>query len=310
MVYHNPHQRDDRRSLFDFILWKVGYYDDPVPPPLIPESFVYPLPQELDLTQPTALWINHSTFLIEVGGVRFLTDPIWSERCSPLPGVGPIRRHPPSYRLEELPPIHYVLISHDHYDHLDKPTVKKLAQMFPKIVWLVPTGVKKWFTTWGICNVSECGWWEKRDFPGLVATCVPAQHFSGRRGFDTNWTLWGGWVIEVAGKRFYFVGDTGYNSHDFKKIGEKWEFMDLSLIPIGSYSPRAFMSPVHIDPVDAVKIHQAVHSVKSIAMHWNTFHLSDEPRKQPPYDLFLALKAAGIDPLAFLAIDPGYVVNW
>lgn len=310
MAYHNPHQGDDRRSLYDFILWKVGYYDDNRTSPAIPKGFTYPLPPTDEELQATARWINHSTFLIEVGGVRFLTDPIWSHRCSPFSCIGPIRKHPPACRLEELPVIDYVLISHDHYDHLDKPTVQRLAQLFPKIIWLVPKGVKKWLVKWGITQVFECDWWEKKEFPGVCATCVPAQHFSGRRGFDSNWTLWGGWVVETGGKRFYFVGDTGYNAHDFKKIGEKWDFMDLSLIPIGSYSPRAFMSPVHIEPVHAVTIHQEVHSKKSIAMHWNTFHLSDEPRKQPPYDLFLALQAVGIDPHTFLAVDPGYVVHW
>lgn len=310
MRYFNPYHTEDRRTLRDFILWKMGYYDDSEQVAPAPDSFSYPLPLHYEREKPTAIWINHSTFFIECQGVRFLTDPIWSRRCSPLFFLGPIRHHAPAVGIEELPKIDYVLISHNHYDHLDLKTVKQLALLFPEIIWLVPKGVKKWFTDLGVERAFEFNWWEEREFPSIKATFVPAQHFSGRKGYDTNQTLWGGWVIQIGDKRFYFVGDTGYNSHDFKKIGERWPFMDLSLIPIGSYAPRRFMSPVHIEPIDAVKIHQEVHSRLSIGMHWNTFHLSDEPRHQPPYDLYLALQKEGINPLQFLAPHPGYPINW
>jgi N-acyl-phosphatidylethanolamine-hydrolysing phospholipase D len=307
----NPHVKQIRRSLWDLILWTLGYYDDPTPPPLAPDSFVYPVPDlPCDLKKPYVLWVNHSTFLIHIDGIHILTDPIWSKRCSPLPFLGPKRRHPTGLTLENLPKIDYVLISHNHYDHLDKKTVARLAELFPEIRWMVPSGVKKWFENLKIDNVTEFSWWEERQFSNIKVVATPSQHFSGRRGYDVNRTLWVGFVIECGGKRFYFVGDTGYNPYDFKQIGEKWKSMDLSLIPIGSYLPRSFMSPVHIEPKDALRIHEEVGSKLSIGMHWKTFRLSDEPFHQPPYDLFLALKQEGIDPATFLVLEPGHAINW
>jgi N-acyl-phosphatidylethanolamine-hydrolysing phospholipase D len=310
----NPHQKQIRRTLWDLVLWRSGVYNDIEPTPPRPEGFIYPNPfYQADQSQPCVTWLNHSSFLVQVAGVAILTDPIWSERCSPLSFFGPKRRHSVPLSVKELPRIDYVLISHNHYDHLDIKSVLQLFARFPEICWLVPTGVKSWFLRRGIKNVIELGWWEEVNLSeGIKATCVPAQHFSGRSGRDLNTTLWCGWVFEAekAKKRFYFVGDTGYNPHDFKEIGKRWTTMDLSLIPIGSYVPRRFMSPVHIEPRDAVRIHQEVGSHLSIAMHWKTFRLSDEPMLQPPYDLFLAMQEQGLDPQKFLAPEPGDLFNW
>lgn len=310
----NPHRNKIRRSFWDVILWQSGYYDDPEKLVPAPAAFSYPMPKTpLEDQEPRALWLNHSSFLIQFNGVNLLTDPIWSDRCSPVPFFGPKRQHQPALKIDQLPDIHYVLISHNHYDHLDKASVKELFARFPGITWLVPSGVKKWFARQGIYQVIERGWWEDAELEGgFKATAVPAQHFSGRHSYDLNSTLWVGWVIEEekTQKRLYFVGDTGYNPFDFKEIGEKWGGMDLSLIPIGSYVPRKFMSPVHIDPTDAVKIHRDVRSKLSLAMHWKTFCLSDEPMHQPPFDLYHALEKEGIDPLTFLAVEPGREVNW
>jgi N-acyl-phosphatidylethanolamine-hydrolysing phospholipase D len=319
----NPHINHIHRGLFDVILWKTGYYKDSKNWPKAPLSFTYPVPEvPVNKNQPQAVWINHCTFLITVDHVNILTDPIWSERCSPLPFLGPKRQHQPPLKLSELPKIDYVLISHNHYDHLDKNTVQWLKKTHPEITWLVPFGVKKWFVEKGIHKVIELGWWEETilQHPGdsefqIKATAVPTQHFSGRNPLDINQTLWAGWVLDFdrktrPPKRFYFVGDTGYNPHDFKEIGKKWGYMDLSLIPIGTYLPRKFMSPVHAEPSDSVKIHREVGSLLSVGMHWKTFHLSDEPLNQPPYDLLLALEKEKIDPASFLALEPGYPINW
>lgn len=303
--------KDRLHTLWDVILWKIGYYKDPVPLSVAPESFRYPVPSTpVDNAQPTACWINHSTYLISIDGINILTDPIFSERCSPFSWIGPKRRHPPAFRIKDLPMIHYVLISHDHYDHLDKKAVLELRRLHPSITWVVPTGVKKWFLRRGIDRVIELGWWEERQINSLKVTAVPSQHCSGRRGWDINHTLWAGYVVELNRKRFYFVGDTGYNPYDFKAIGEKWKTMDLSLIPIGTYIPRAFMSPVHIEPRDAVRIHLEVGSKLSLAMHWKTFNLADEPLHQPPFDLLLSLNERLVDPSTFLALEPGFEINW
>ncbi len=318
--YCNPHIRDTKRSLFDALLWKTGFYDDREKPEPIPQGFTYPLPKEkFDSSCPSAVWINHSTFLVKVHGLHVLTDPIWSDRCSPFPFLGPLRRHAPAMDLGHLGHLDFVLISHNHYDHLDKKTVLELHRRYPNACWCVPTGVKSWFLRQGISCVEEMGWWEDKTFSlsqdhHLKITSVPSQHFSGRSLQDMNKTLWCGWVFESSmsqnRKRLYFVGDTGYNPIDFCQIGKLWRSMDLSLIPIGSYVPRQFMAPVHIEPKQAVAIHQEVGSKLSLAIHWKTFRLSDELMDQPPYDLYRTLQKEGIDPLSFLAPPPGYEVNW
>ena len=319
--YYNPHILDCRRSLKDFLMWRLGFFDERLEFP-VPSGFAYPrLENEIQKDLPKVTWINHTTFLIEVCGIRFLTDPIWSERCSPFTFIGPIRRHPAGMKIEELSPIDFVLLSHDHYDHLDEKSVLEIARKFPLAQWLVPEGVKKWFLKKRINRVHEFCWWQKQiwnigDFT-ITATSVPAQHFSGRSIFNTNKTLWMGLVVEIESnktghfkKRFYFAGDTGYNPHDFKLIGKNFASMDLSLIPIGAYMPRKFMSPVHIDPYDAAKIHKEVNSKFSLSSHWKTFRLSDEPEYQPPYDLFLALQKEKIDPKEFQVLEPGHEINW
>lgn len=308
--YQNPYIKNARRSLWDVILWQIGYYNDPNPPPPMPKDFSYPLPTPQHSFY-TATWINHSTYLLKMNAVHILTDPIWSARCSPLPFLGPKRQHPPPLSLENLPVIDYVLISHNHYDHLDAPTVDRLFRLFPDITWLVPKGLGNWFRKRKIIRYIECDWWESVSLqPGWRCTAVPAQHYSGRKGIDVNKSLWAGWVIENGEKNCYFAGDTGYNPYDFQAIGGAWKAMDLSLIPIGCYVPRKFMSPVHIEPKDAVRIHQEVGSRLSLGTHWNTFRLSSEPKNRPPYDLFLAMQAAGLDPHTFLAPPPGYPISF
>ncbi|MBS0620477.1 MAG: MBL fold metallo-hydrolase [Verrucomicrobia bacterium] len=293
----------------------MGYFDEEEKRERAPIDFVYPLPsRELHPEQDSVTWINHSSFLIQMQGLHILTDPIFSHRCSPVSFLGPKRRHPPGVAWEDLPEIDLVLISHNHYDHLDKSTVIALARRFPKITWLVPKGVKRWFDKLQIAPVYELSWWEERrlslrDIP-IKLTAVPAQHYSGRKGFDLNDTLWVGWVLEVADRRCYFVGDTGYNPVDFKEIGLCFEKMDLTLIPIGAYQPKAFMESVHIGPEEAVRIHNEVGSALSVGMHWKTFRLADEPLHQPPYDLYQILLRERIDPRTFLAPPPGHALAW
>ncbi len=320
MKFINPYENKIKRTLLAAVLWKLGYYKGPKEHPKNDPSFVYPVPtQGVRENEPKAVWINHSTFLISINGLNILTDPIWNERCSPLSFLGPKRRHKPAVEIDALPPIDMVLISHNHYDHLDKKSVMALHAKNPEIIWLVPTGVRKWFYKRGIANVIERGWWEDTEFEikgkKIKATAVPTQHFSGRHLWDLNKTLWAGWVVEFmkgkeCAKRLYFLGDTGYNPYDFKKIGEHFGHMDLSLIPIGAYLPRTFMAPVHIEPKNSVRIHREVRSKLTIGMHWKTFNLADEPISQPPYDLFHALHREGVDPSTFLALEPGHEINW
>jgi len=310
-IFSNPHLENSRRSIWDIILWKLGFYNDPVfriPPPA---DFMYPIPQTpVDPSLPWACWIGHSTFLIEVDGITLLTDPVWDSYCSPIPLPAFKRRTDPPFSLADLPKIDLILISHNHYDHLDVKTVAELHAFHPQIEWIVPTGLADWFRKRGVTRIRELHWWETNREGHFTVTAVPAQHFSGRTPWDQNQTLWNGYVLETKSKRLYFIGDTGYNPIDFKAIGAQWPYMDLSLIPIGAYAPRRLMKPVHVSPCESVQIHQDVNSRLSLGMHWKTFALSDEPIDQPPYDLYLAMQEKQIPLERFLAIEPGTYINW
>src|SRR3990167_1215012 len=320
--FSNPYIENIRRSPWDFLRWRLGYYADQMPAMPQPEGFSYPIPTfELDPLKPKVVWINHCTFLIEIDEIRILTDPIWGERCSPIAFLGPKRRHDPPFKIEDLPHIDLVLLSHNHYDHLDLPTVEVLHKRFPEIFWLVPAGVLEWFKRRGIHQVKELRWWQETLFEHpqrttkLWISSVPAQHHSGRGLFDMNQSLWMGFVVQAVrangnNKCFYFAGDTAYNPFDFKKIGERFHKIDLALCPIGTYKPDRFMSTVHSSPEDAVQIHQDVKSHLSLGMHWKTFKLSEEDENRPTYDLYLAMKKYNLNPEKFLPLEPGVAINW
>lgn len=319
--YKNPHISNIRRRFWDFLLWQTGKYDHENFRTSPPEGFRYPNPRELvNPALPQVTWMNHSTFHVNYKGVHFLTDPIWSQRCSPVTFFGPKRLHHPPVEIAHLPNIDLVLISHDHYDHLDKSSILDIIRKSPNVIFVIPEGVGKWFKKHNIQHFIELSWWRYTELKfsneiQLRVTAVPCQHFSGRGLFNKNTTLWCGFVIQffeksTLRKQFYFVGDTGYNEHDFINIGKNFGYFDLSLIPIGTYIPFTFMSPVHICPNKAVTIHQEVHSKLSIGMHWKTFCLSDEDLQQPPYDLYLAMKEINLDPLNFRVVDPGQCINW
>lgn len=309
----NPHIEDSKRSLWHFFLWKIGYYDEPHPSSLVPPGFIYPaVPKPFERNKPSAVWIGHSTYLIEVGGQCILTDPVWDSYCSPIPIPRLHRLHEPPISLADLPRIDRVLISHNHYDHLDAKTVRILQQFHPQIQWIVPEGLSPWFRRRGITSLVELGWWQTFTDDFCTITAVPTQHFSGRTLWDRDKTHWNGFVLETkeSPKTLYFAGDTGYNEKDFRTIGERWTHMDLSLIPIGAYIPKKFMQPVHINPFEAVQIHIQVKSRFSLGMHWKTFNLSDETQDQPPYDLYLAMQETQTPFDLFLPIDIGTYVNW
>ena len=244
-------------------------------------------------SQDCLTWVGHSTFLLQLGGLNLLTDPHFSGRASPFSFAGPARMSPPGLGFDDLPAIDLVLVSHNHYDHLDEQSVRRIARDHARAQFVVPLGLANWFRAHGIERVTELDWWRSVELGAARVSAVPVQHFSGRGVHDRDATLWCGFVVELAGRRIFFAGDTGY-SRDFADIAERFPPMDLSLLPIGAYDPRWFMSPVHVDPAEAVRIHQDLRSRLSVAMHWGTFRLTAEPLDEPPKLLAQALSAAGI----------------
>jgi L-ascorbate metabolism protein UlaG (beta-lactamase superfamily) len=283
----------------NFWKWQLERWENGVP--AIPDGgWTFPVDKpdaaylRANRSETTVTWIGHATLLLQVGGLNILTDPVWSERASPFTFLGPKRWVPPALPLDELPPIDIVLVSHNHYDHLDEATVEHLARQpggAPR--FYVPLGVDAWFRDRGLPVHATMDWWDRRDDGALAVHFVPAQHWSARSWWDRNETLWGGFVVEAPGFRFIYTGDTGY-SQDFADIRRRFGSFDLAAMPIGSYEPRWFMEPVHVNPAEAVQIHRDLDAARSLGVHWGTFLLTDEPLDEPPRKLDAALSAAGL----------------
>lgn len=251
-------------------------------------------------------WLGHSSFLFQYRGLNILTDPVLSDRASPFRFLGPKRYTPAALKVQDLPTVHRVLISHNHYDHLDEYTVRQLHRRFgDDLQFCIPMGLRRWFERRGIHNLVELGWWQSHKLgDGDEAFCLPAQHFSGRTATDGNTTLWCSWLLQIDGYRFYFAGDTGYGQL-FSQIGELFAPIHLALLPIGAYDPRWFMAPVHVAPEEAVHIHRDLGARQSVAMHWGTFVLTDEPMDEPPRRLRKALDEQGVDENCFRVMQHG-----
>jgi len=259
-------------------------------------------------TEATVTWVGHSTLLVQLDGVNILTDPHWSGRASPFSFMGPRRLTPPGLRFEDLPPIHLVLISHDHYDHLDLTTVRRLAAVHrPR--FLVPLGLKAWFAGLGIDDVEELDWWESRTLRGLTLTCVPAQHFATRTFWDQNRRLWSGWVVAGRDRRFFFAGDTGYYDA-FKEIGSRLGPFDLAAIAIGSYMPQVIMKWTHTTPEEALQIFADVRGERFVGIHWGTFDLAEEPIDEPPRRVEAEARRRGLGPERIWVLRHGETRRW
>ncbi len=230
---------------------------------------------------PTVTWIGHATLLVQMDGVTFLTDPTWSKTASPISFMGPRRFVKPGLALEDLPPIDFVLISHNHYDHLDLRTLKRLAQRDAAIRFLVPRENAELLRENGIARVEEFDWGEKTAHEAVTVHCLPAQHWSRRRVLDSRRALWASWAVTGPERRFYFGGDSGYFA-GFKRIGVALGGFDLAALPIGAYEPQAMMRPWHLDPEQAVQAALDLGAERVVGMHFGTFDLSDEPLDEPP----------------------------
>jgi N-acyl-phosphatidylethanolamine-hydrolysing phospholipase D len=263
---------------------------------------------------PAATWIGHATTLIQASGLSVLTDPIFSRRASPLPFAGPARAHPPGVALDDLPHIDVVVISHNHYDHLDLDSILAFArQPGAPPLFLAPLGLKSWLNARGIDSAVELDWWQHHAHGGVDFHCTPAQHWSGRSLSDRNQTLWCAWSVLGTDFHWFFSGDTGY-SQDFSDTrrhfaplqdAEHGGGFDLALIAVGACLPRWFMHKQHVDLPEAVQVHLDLGAKRSVGVHWGTFSLSDEPLDQPIHGLAAARQQKGVAEEAFALMALG-----
>ena len=267
--------------------------------------------QNVDLAQithpskaPLITWLGHSTFLIQYQGKAILTDPIFSDRASPYSFAGPKRYTPHVIDYHKLPPIDMVIISHNHYDHLDEKAIQVLGET-PQ--YYVPLGLAPWFVAQGVAaqKVTELDWYQSRHLDKVTISALPSQHWSARGLGDRFSTLWASWHIEFTDKTIWFGGDTGYNERLFKEVGEHIGSVDVAIIPIGAYAPRWFMQDYHVNPEEAVRIHQSLNASLSIGMHWGTFPLTAEPPAEPPKRLATALEKAQVSHNQFITMTIG-----
>ena len=263
-----------------------------------------PPPQRVADGDLRVTFVNHSTVLVQMDGVNLLTDPVWSERVSPVSWAGPRRHRPPGLRLEDLPPIDAVLVSHNHYDHMDVDTLRRLSRGGTPVVF-VGLGNARYLERRGVPSARDLDWWESAPIaPGVTVTAVPARHFSSRSLFDRDRTLWCGFVLEGPSGAAYFAGDTGWGSH-FAAIGRRFPRLRLALLPIGAYRPRWFMAPAHIDPEEAVRAHEVLGASTSVAIHFGTFAQADDGELEPIEDLRAALARRTEPRPRFLVLENG-----
>jgi N-acyl-phosphatidylethanolamine-hydrolysing phospholipase D len=302
-LFSNPWIHDDH-NLADVLRWKFGLSpkDDPssapdTPAPSVPYAAEVPPAEGWRVT-----WLGHSSFLLQGAGKSLLVDPVFSDHCAPLPLPAMRRLVPPPCRVDQLPSIDAVLLTHSHYDHLDLPTLRLLGKEMPLFV---AEGHEAWLRKQGFRHVTQLPWWSAAEIlPGITATATPAQHFTARTPFDRNHGHWCGWLVEGAGVKLWHAGDSGY-CPAFKEIGDRFGPIDFGMIPIGAYSPRWFMGSMHMNPEDAVMAFQETRCRQAVAMHWGTFRLTDEPMGEPPLRLLAAMEEAGLDSESFTTLAVG-----
>ena len=321
--YQNNYLEFEPRSLGELLRWKFAATRDGLPkPPAVPTARVAPDLAFIDRNaragramEPAITWIGHASALAQFGGINILTDPVFSERVSPFSFIGPKRHVPPGLTLAQLPHIDVVLISHNHYDHLDDASVRALnAQPGGAPLFVVPLGIKAWMAKRDIVNVVELDWWQATTVAAPLGPVevflTPVQHWSGRGLTDRMKTLWGGYAVFAPDLQFYFTGDTAY-SKDFADVRRRFAErqrgggFDIALVAVGAYEPRWFMSTQHVNPAEAVQIHLDLGAKRSLGVHWGTFDLTDESLDTPPRQLADARRAQGVADEAFFVMAIG-----
>jgi len=280
-----------------FVLWKA-ISQNPWPQ-LVDNPTTHSIPQRY----PAVHFINHASVLIETGDANVLTDPIYSYRPSPFPLIGSARHRLPGIPFDQLPPIDVVLISHNHYDHLDLPTLKRLERRFHPL-FIVPLGNKKLLQANRFTHVKEMDWWQHITYKNVHITMLPAQHSAQRGMLDSNRSLWASYGIAFSGHKYYFAGDSAYNHH-YQEIRNRWGQPDLSMLPIGSYEPRNLLKKEHLNPDEAMLAHLDLQSRRSFAIHWLTFQLSDVYPQQVLAAFKQARRKHHISDQAFFLLENG-----
>ena len=311
--FQDPDVLAGRTTLRDIWDWKREARREGKPhPPGSPTPVVEPDLERIAGMETSATFVGHSTVLLRIGGLTVLTDPIFSERASPFSFLGPKRVVPPGIALDRLPSIDVVLISHGHFDHLDRASVRRLHRRFgDRMLFVAPLGVGALLRRWGITNVVELDWWQSHVCRGLDMTLTPARHWSARSFNDRNRMLWGGFAVFADGFSCYFAGDSGYGPH-FRETRDRLAarerngvLFDLALMPIGAYEPRRIMKEHHMNPNEAVVAHEEIGARRSVAIHWGCFQLTDEALDEPPLRLADARAAAGLADNDFIALPVG-----
>ena len=304
--HHTPqgfrHPEGERRQAGDLQRWRKARKAQglPFPPRQGYEAFTQRWWQQAELSgeQDAVWWLGHAAIMLRLDGRYGLIDPALSARASPLRFYGPKRKTPAPVAVNQLPSLDWVLISHNHYDHLDRPTIKAILRRFPAVQFIVPLGLEPWFRRAGARNVIQLDWWQHKERHGITFHSVPARHWSMRTLHDRNRSLWCGWTITSATLNFWFSGDSGYGE-DLLEIAQRLGPFNLAALPVGAYAPRWFMRAQHMDPQQAVSLHQAIGAPLTIPIHWGVFELADEALDDPPQELMHALAAAGQSNILF-----------
>ena len=303
--FYNPRFHINRTWL-DVLQWRRQSTPTPWPTQVeIPPQTPQPTPQDGTIR---VTWINHSSILIQTRHGNLLIDPVFSDRVSPFSWVGPKRVHPPGLRLQDLPTIDAILLSHDHYDHCDKTTLRHLAETFPQAQLICPLGNGTIGHRCGFdpSRITELDWWDAHEVTvGFHIRATPSRHWSNRIRGPRNGRLWSGFFIHAGGRTAYYTGDTAWDDEMFSDVRRRCGSPDLAIIPMGAYEPRWFMESQHCNPAEAVRIHCTVEASRSIGVHWGTFQLTDEGREDPLHALRVAREAAGLASQAFTTLAPG-----
>lgn len=311
-LFFNPGVQTDR-SLAELRRWQRERRPPPWPRN-VPNGQHPPPVQDVPVGELRVTDVGHVTYLIQVAGLNLLTDPVWGERASPVAWAGPKRVRAPGIAFDDLPRIDAVLLSHNHYDHLCLPTLRRLHKRHrPLIVTGLENG--RYLARKGLPGAAELDWWAHHELPaGVRATYVPAQHWSARGVFDRRRMLWGGFHLRTPAGSLYFAGDSGYPPPGvpsfLKAIRERLGAPDVALLPIGAYAPRWFMATQHMDPDEAVRSHLDLGARLSVGMHYGVFQLTDEPYDEPVQRLAEARQAHGVEATAFRTLEGGEALCW